>query len=211
MLNDHHLRALGELSVRAASVEAMTRIVAHDLIDEDPRIGKALLASAPFSQVVDHIVPLLRLRAPSRRTTEWLQDAASGAREAMQGRNTLLHSHWFIDDSAGTQVRRRKGKSDVAQEVLLEDIEDAVGALVRAYSNLSIGWASLMIDLDRTEDDPTETRPGFTTVPNRWAVELPVLPSPSRSKTATQKWVEGKISYAQLEATGHRAGENTPI
>lgn len=202
MVNDDYLRALGQLSVNAAAVEAMTRIVANDLIDEDPRVGKVLLASAPFSQVADRIIPLLELRAPSQRTTTWLQDAVAASKGAMQSRNTLLHSHWFEEEDAASQLRRKKGQPDFAQEVTLEDIDDAVQALKSAYTNLSIGWASLMIDLERTEDDPAETRPGFTTVPNRWLVDAPALPSPARSKTATQRWVEGKISWDELEESG---------
>jgi hypothetical protein len=211
MLNDDHLRALGQLSVNAAAVEAMTRIVANDLIDDDPRVGKVLLASAPFSQVADRIIPLLELRAPSRRTTTWLQDAVTASKEAMQSRNTLLHSHWFDDDDGISQLRRKKGQPDFAQEVTLEDIEDAAHALKSAYTNLSIGWASLMIDLERTEDDPAETRPGFTTVPNRWLVEAPALPSSSRSKTATQRWIEGKISWDELEASGEQPKRDTRL
>lgn len=202
MVNDDYLRALGQLSVNAAAVEAMTRIVANDLIDEDPRVGKLLLASVPFSQVADRIIPLLELRALSRRTTTWLQEAVAASKDAMQRRNTSLHSHWFEEEDGETQLRRKKGQPDFAQEVTLDDIDDAVRDLKSAYTNLSIGWASLMIDLERTEDDPAETRPGFTTVPNRWLVDVPALSSLSRSKSATQRWVEGKISWDELEESG---------
>lgn len=208
MLNDDHLRALGELSVNAAALEAMTRIVANDRIDDNPR-GKGTFCLCTISLVADRIIPLLERRAPTRRTTTGLQDAIAASKAAMQGRNTLLHSHWFDEDDGTSQLRRKRGEPDFAQEVTLEDIEDAVNALKSAYSNLSIGWASLMIALERTEDDPAETRPGLTTVPHRWLVEAPALPSLSRLKTATGRWIKGKISWDELEASGERPARDT--
>jgi len=200
MLTDDHLRELGLLGVKAAAVENIVRVIANELVDENPEVGTALLGGLGFAQISDRIGPLLTARGVSQRGSQWIREGVSAAKRAMIKRNQLLHSHWITEDGPALQIRSQKGAPDYALEIDVEDIEDAVKALDTAWSNLRIGWALLILDFGRNADDPLESRPGMTTVPNRWRIASPPQPSPSKSKTSEQRWVEGKITWEEFQA-----------
>jgi len=203
MLSDEHLRELGRLGVNAAALENIIAVVASELIDDDPAVGRAVLGSLGFAQIADRILALLPHRHLTAGSRTWIQDGVSAAKRAMIRRNQLLHSHWIADGGGepALQLRRAKSGPDYAMEVEVEDIEDVSKALDNACSNLRIGWVRLVMDLGRTEADPDASRPGMRTAPNRWQFPDPVVPSPSRSKTAQDRWVEGRITWDEYEAT----------
>lgn len=203
MLSDDHLRALGRLAHNAADLENIIEVTLHELIDEDPAVGAALTANTGVSQMLDRVESLAELRETTIRVRENLVECVSAARRVLGERNHLLHSRWIVDDAENMtlQVRGKKLQKRVQLEVTVEDIEDAAGRLQVVATNLRIAWAGLVLALGRSE--PMHGSSTLVLVPNRWRVTEEVLPSPSRSKSVTQRWVEGKITTAEYEeATG---------
>ena len=214
MLSDAHLAALGRLAVEAAGVEHMTKILANELIDEDPSVGDALIGGMQFAHVADRVQNLAPLRGITPSRLERVASAISGAKVAMLERNRLLHNHWVADFDGlenPVQFRRPHGKAESFHiEVSVEDLEDAAKSLKDARENLQIAWIGVVIDLLRTEDDPNEMRPGFTTVPNRWMIARPPRPPLSQSKTMEDRWVEGKITWDELQESNRAPDEPLP-
>lgn len=168
-----------------------------------------MLGDLGFAAVADRVVQLAKVKPLTPPRREDIARAVSFAKSAMARRNHLLHSYWYDGTEEGEnpfQLRRPRGKAvSYHIEVSVEDLDDAGRALHEVWTSLQIAWFGLIVDFGRTGLDPKETRPGFTTAPNRWRVDKPPIPSPSLSKTSEQKWVEGKISWEELEAA--RAAE----
>jgi hypothetical protein len=205
-ITDETLRTMGLIAVAASKLEDITAILARELIDDDPRVGRiAMGGDLGFSRVVTRLVPLSEARNLPTAFTELLAAAVLAGKTAMEERNRLLHSNWMSGtDGEPLQVRSDRKGDRFYLEVTADDISATFMALSVAERAIRKLWVEVAHHFGRAESDATGR---VLRLPDRWP-DAETKASPSHTWSAEDRWVRGLAEWEEVEeerrrGTGH--------
>lgn len=188
---------MGLIAVAASKLENITAILARELIDDDPEVGRiAMGGELGFSRVVTKLVPLCEARNLSTAFAERLKTAALVGKSAMEDRNRLLHSNWMSGRDGEPVQARSEGKGvRFYLEVTSDDMSATFMALSTAEREIRRLWVELVHELGRAESDAMGR---VLRLPDRWP-EAETRASPSHTWSAEDRWVRGLAEWDEVE------------
>lgn len=203
-ITDEMLRTMGLIAVAASKLEDITGILARELIDDDPRVGRIAMGGDPgFSRIVTRLVPLSEARNLPIAFTERLATAVLAGKSAMEERNRLLHSNWMSgSDGGGEPVQARSDRKGgrFYLEVTADDVSAIFMALSLAERTIRELWVELAHEVGRAESDEAGR---VVRLPDRWP-DAETRASPSHQWSAEDRWVRGLAEWDEVEEERQR-------
>lgn len=101
---DAHAQAIGYVAIHSAHLEMQLASIIASVADLDSRTAQALLAGMQAAVLIDRLQTLVAAREDEEAAAA-LKEWAAKARTAMDRRNQIIHSAWFMGIEEDTMLR----------------------------------------------------------------------------------------------------------